>query len=318
MRGARPVELGRFRLAVVGDAMLDLYLFGEAERVSPEAPVLILRARREEARLGGAANVAANLRALGSEVALFALVGKDREGEKLRSLLEKWGIEPRLLSDGRPTTRKLRLVAKNQQLLRVDWEERRPAGDEVAKAFLRGIKAWKPDAVVIEDYDKGAITPRLVEGLRELEVPLFVDPKFRNFRLYQGARLLKPNRIELAAQANGLPLEEAVLKVASELKPGSLVVTLGSQGMLVWQGGRLWRVPALRREVYDVTGAGDTVMAYLTVAFLSGLDPVEACAVAALAGGVKVGKFGASAVKPEELPWGELPKLLEKAEEVHA
>ncbi len=315
---ARGVRLGKFRLAVLGDAMLDVYLFGEAERVSPEAPVLVLRARREERRLGGAANVAANLKALGSEAALFSVVGEDPEGEALRELLEAEGIEPRLFRDGRPTTRKVRVVAKNQQLLRIDWEERRLVSPELAEEILAELEAWEPDAVVVEDYDKGVLTPHLIEKLRALKIPLFVDPKFKNFRLYKRVRLLKPNRAELAAQADGLAPPEAAAKLYRELAPEVLVVTLGGEGMLVAAGGRLWRVPALRREVYDVTGAGDTVIAYLTVALLSGLNPLEAAAVAALAGGVKVGKFGAAAVAPEELPWEELPKLLEKAEEVNA
>ena len=303
-------------MAVVGDAMLDLYLFGEAERVSPEAPVLVLRARREERRLGGAANVAANLRALGSEAALFGVVGEDPEGQVLRELAREQGIEAFLLPDPRrPTTRKLRLVARNQQLLRVDWEERRPISDELASKLLEGLKDWAPDAVVVEDYDKGVLTPFLIAELKELGAPLFVDPKFRNFRLYSGARLLKPNRAELAAQADGLAPQEAVPALARELEVSQMVVTLGEEGMLAWDGSALWRVPALKREVYDVTGAGDTVMAYLTVGLLSGLSLPEACAVAALAGGVKVGKFGASPVSPEELPWEELPKLLE---ETHA
>lgn len=300
------------RIAVVGDAMLDVYLSGEVERISPEAPVPVVRVRDRRFALGGAANVAQNVRAVGAHCALIAAVGDDHGGRQLRSMLA--GIEAELgslVTVERPTTTKTRIVARAQQVVRVDDEEDADLdGDEVER-LLESVRLGvaDADALVLEDYNKGVLVPRVIEGAlqaaRSKGIPIVVDPKYRNFFLYRGATIFKPNRRELEAALGAdvdLDHPEALPSTFSRLGVEHLLLTLGERGMvLISSGGQVMHVPTVAREVYDVVGAGDTVTAYLALVLAAGGAPTEAAVVANFAAGVEVGKLGAATVSPEEI-----------------
>jgi rfaE bifunctional protein kinase chain/domain len=300
------------RIAVVGDAMLDVYLTGEVDRVSPEAPVPVVRVRDRRFALGGAANVAQNVRAVGAGCALVAAVGDDHGGRQLRSMLS--GIEAELgslVTVDRPTTTKTRIVARAQQVVRVDEEEDADLdGDEVER-LLESVRAAvsSADALVLEDYNKGVLVPRVIEGAlqaaRSKGIPIVVDPKYRNFFLYRGATIFKPNRRELEAALGAdvdLNHPEALPSTFSRLGVDHLLLTLGERGMvLISSGGQVKHVPTVAREVYDVVGAGDTVTAYLALVLAAGGAPTEAAVVANFAAGVEVGKLGAATVSPAEI-----------------
>ncbi|NPB06203.1 MAG: D-glycero-beta-D-manno-heptose-7-phosphate kinase [Aquificae bacterium] len=294
-------RLKRLKVAVVGDLILDSYLFGKVERISPEAPVPVLEVEREEFRLGGAGNVAKNLSALGVETVLVALAGKDEGGERLKELLERNGVEAFLVSDDRPTTRKTRLVSRSQQLLRVDWEDRRPLRGEALKEVLNFLEALKVDGVVVSDYAKGFVTPELVEAVKRKGVFWAVDPRPKNKELYRGAWLVTPNEKELREMAGDGPVEETGRRLKEELSLRTLVVTRGEKGMTLFLDGGVKHFPARARKVYDVTGAGDTVIATLTAFKLAGASWEEACELANLCAGIVVGELGTASVSPEQL-----------------
>lgn len=300
------------RVAVVGDAMLDVYLTGDVERISPEAPVPVVRVRDRRFALGGAANVAQNVRAVGGGCALIAAVGDDQGGRQLRSMLADIEAElASLVTVDRPTTTKTRIVARAQQVVRVDEEDDQDLdGDEVER-LLASVRAAvaEADAVVLEDYNKGVLVPRVIEAAMEAArskgIPVVVDPKYRNFFLYRGATIFKPNRRELeAALGADVDLEhpEALPATFSRLGVDHLLLTLGERGMvLISAGGQIKRVPTVAREVYDVVGAGDTVTAYLALILAAGGSPTEAAVVANYAAGVEVGKLGAATVSADEV-----------------
>lgn len=297
-----------FRVGVIGDIILDRYLFGEAERISPEAPVPVVRATDHRDGPGGAANVAANLVAAGAEAFLFGVVGDDPEGEGLLSLVEKTGINARVLVDPeRPTTLKTRVIAQNQQIIRIDRETCYGIAESLAGRLLEAVSGTELDALIIEDYDKGTLTPWLAESLKETMAGrlVSVDPKSARFKQYAGVGLFKPNRREFMAQVKqGEDLESiarAAASLRSEMRVGRLLVTLGGEGAIACDDEGVFHIPALRREVYDVTGAGDTVIAYVTLGLLAGLSFNEAACLASVAGGIKVGKFGAAPVSRVEI-----------------
>ncbi|MBU6365213.1 MAG: D-glycero-beta-D-manno-heptose-7-phosphate kinase [Gemmatimonadetes bacterium] len=297
---------------VVGDAMLDVYLRGDVERISPEAPVPVVRVRERRLALGGAANVAQNVAALGAQCQLVGVVGDDRAGETLRAQLRAGGMPPdSLVVVERPTTTKTRVMARAQQLVRFDEEDDGdlPAGD-VARV-LAVIEAAMPQAtaLVFEDYNKGVLVPAVIEQAMAMAqargIPVVVDPKFRNFFAYRGATVFKPNRRELE-NALGAAVEldrpEALPATLASLGVAHLLLTLGEQGMaLVSPDGAVHRVPTTAREVYDVVGAGDTVTAYLATMLAAGASVLEAAIVANFAAGVEVGKLGAATVTPDEV-----------------
>lgn len=309
------------RVLVVGDVMLDRYLSGTVDRISPEAPVPVLRERRRLALPGGAANVAAGIRALGAEARLVGAIGDDRAGRALSGALERRGIPADGLVSvpGRPTTTKIRLLARHQQVLRIDREERAAlgegaAGEVVSKALGRLPSAH---AVVLQDYDKGTLSPPVVESVlgaaRDAHVPIIVDPKLRNFFGYAGATVFKPNRAEAAAALGreDLPVDGATLRdLAERAGCEHLIVTLGPEGLclLVRGSERPVVLPSRAREVYDVSGAGDTVTAALAVGLAAGIEVEAAARLANLAAGIAVSKLGArpvgrravrAAVRPE-------------------
>jgi D-beta-D-heptose 7-phosphate kinase/D-beta-D-heptose 1-phosphate adenosyltransferase len=313
---ARLIELldaaPRCRIAVVGDAMLDIYLHGDVDRISPEAPVPVVRVKERRCALGGAANVANNVRALGARCELVAAVGNDAGGRQLRDMLAAIEAESESVIDvGRPTTTKTRIVARSQQMVRVDEEDDADLnGDHVGRllgAVDRAVQS--ADALVLEDYNKGVLVPAVIEHAigvaRRRGIPVVVDPKYRNFFQYRGATIFKPNRRELeAALGAAVDLEhpEALPATFSRLGVEHLLLTLGERGMaLISAGGEINRVPTAAREVYDVVGAGDTVTAHLAAMLAAGSTPVEAAIIANYAAGVEVGKLGAATVSAEEV-----------------
>lgn len=300
------------RIVVIGDAMLDVCLSGDVERISPEAPVPVVRVRDRKHALGGAANVAQNVTAVGAQCDLVAAVGGDRAGEQLRAMLRGIGAnDTTLVTVGRCTTQKTRILARSQQLVRVDEEEDTDlAGDEVALLLdqVRDAVA-RADAVVLEDYNKGVLVPTVItEAIRlatARAVPVIVDPKYRNFFLYRGATIFKPNRRELEA-ALGAAVDvdhpETLPATLERLGVENILLTLGERGMVLFSAhGEVARVPTVAREVYDVVGAGDTVTAYLAAVLAAGGSSAEAAVIANIAAGIEVGKLGAATVSPDEL-----------------
>ena len=304
--------LDRFRdrhVWVAGDVMLDEYLTGAVERVSPEAPVPVVRVRGSEHRLGGAANVARQIAALGARVSLGGLIGEDEAGKRFLELCAAAGIDCRgvLAVPARPTTRKLRVLGQSQQLLRLDFEDVEPCAPQLAARLVAALAtASRPDAIILSDYAKGVLTPDTLAGIGQLRAgtPLVIDPKHRDFSRYRGATTLTPNlhELELASGRKLDPEDTAGLTAAAReliARAGleSMVVTLGSRGMLVVPAeGREVAVPAIRREVYDVTGAGDTAIAVLALALADGAPLAHAAQLANAAAGVAVCQVGAVAV----------------------
>jgi rfaE bifunctional protein kinase chain/domain len=300
------------RIAIIGDAMLDVYLRGDVDRISPEAPVPVVRVRERKLALGGAANVAQNVAALGARCTLVAAIGRDVAGDTLRAMLVALGAEPgALVTVGRPTTTKTRVLARSQQVVRFDEEEDADLeGDEVLEV-LEQVRAAvdEADALVLEDYNKGVLVPAVIAAAiaraRERQIPIVVDPKFRNFFQYRGATVFKPNRRELEnalGAAVNLDHPETLPDTLRRLGVDHLLLTLSEQGMaLLSQDGDVHRVPTTAREVYDVVGAGDTVTAYLAAMLAAGATAREASVVANFAAGVEVGKLGAATVSTDEV-----------------
>ncbi len=299
---------------VVGDAMLDRYLEGGVDRISPEAPVPVVRVETEREALGGAANVAAGVVALGARCRIVATVGGDRSGEALRDLLTGHGVSTDdLVTDAtRPTTEKIRILARHQQILRIDRETDAPVDSGLAAELeSKAVAALEAaDVLVLEDYDKGVLSPDLSRTLLQEAgrrgIPSVVDPKLRHFFDFQGAWLFKPNVRELAA---ALGLEQAP-RAESDLRPlldrlgcENLLLTLGEEGMLLLSRDRpgQCRIPSRAREVFDVTGAGDTVIAAIAAALIGGAELPVAAALANVAAGIEVGRIGAVPVTREEL-----------------
>ena len=303
------------RVAVVGDLMLDVYLVGAVSRISPEAPVPVVAVQDEWVALGGAANVAANVVALGAECELVGCVGADAAGMQIRDALARLdggSVHPRLVEDsGRPTTTKTRVVARHQQVVRFDRERDEEVGAACAAELVEAVRAAvrTADALVLEDYNKGVLVPAVIRAAigaaREAGIPSVVDPKFRNFFEFAGATVFKPNAAELSA-ALGQPLaadDDAWLEDARRrVDAGHLLLTLGEHGMaLKGADGPALRIPTVAREVYDVSGAGDTVTAFVAVALAAGATMEEAAVMANLAAGIEVGKPGVATVTADEL-----------------
>jgi D-beta-D-heptose 7-phosphate kinase/D-beta-D-heptose 1-phosphate adenosyltransferase len=301
------------RLAVIGDAMLDRYLLGDTERISPEAPVPVVTVRERSQALGGAANVAANVMALGGECRLVGVTGADRDGETLRNLMRSMALDDRYLLalPDRPTTAKTRVIARGQQVVRIDEEEDGPlAPAALARLTALAVEALTDvDAVLLEDYDKGVMAPALIRAVmaeaQGRRIPTVVDPKFRSFFAYPGATLFKPNRRELASALPGIDLGSAAElgQAVEQLGVAHLLLTLGADGMVVVSrgGGAPHRIASIAREVYDVSGAGDTVTAWAGAVLAAGGSAIEAAEIANLAASVEVGKAGVATVSPEEV-----------------
>ncbi len=301
-------QIRRGRVLVVGDVMLDRYWFGEVSRISPEAPVPVVKVDRVEERPGGAANVARNVAALGAKTALLSVIGRDDAGRRLRQLLQQDRITASLHDDATvSTTVKLRVIGRRQQLLRADFETL--PGYEVLASKLqdyqRLLKAC--DVVILSDYGKGGLThiAKMISLARRAGKPVLVDPKGEDYSLYRGATLVTPNRAELQAVIGGWSNEQAltakVQRLRQNLGLGGVLVTRSEEGMTLFRRGSRLHVPAIAREVYDVSGAGDTVIATIGVMLAAGEDLESAVRVANRAAGIVVGKFGADVVHPAEL-----------------
>jgi rfaE bifunctional protein kinase chain/domain len=301
------------RVVVVGDIMLDRYLIGDTERLSPEAPVPVVTVAERHAALGGAANVAANVAAMGARCFLVGTVGDDGDGATIRQELAVARLEDRfvLTIAGRPTTSKTRIIARGQQIVRIDDEvDSLLEGQDLARLTAAAREALADaDALLLEDYNKGALSPALILAIMEVArrrgIPIVVDPKYRQFFEYAGATVFKPNRRELeSALGAGADLKNGNVlpEVLTRLKVDNLLVTLGPEGMLlVTKDGSLTQIPSIARQIFDVSGAGDTVTAWLGTALAAGATVREAAQLANYAAGVEVGKRGVATVSPEEV-----------------
>ena len=301
------------RIVVVGDAMLDVYLAGDAERLSPEAPVPIVTVRARRTALGGAANVAANVAAIGAEGRLVAVIGDDTRGDQVRAELIQARLADRHLvtAAARATTSKTRVMARGQQLVRIDEEIEDAIPPRTEEQLLGKLDAAMADAdaLLLEDYNKGVLTPAVIERALALAqrrgVPVVVDPKYKHFFAYKGATVFKPNRRELE-QAMGAALDlahpDALPESLQRLGVDNLLLTLGPEGMvLVTKDQRVSRIPTMAREVYDVSGAGDTVTAWVGTALAAGATVLEAAQLATYAAGIEVAKSGVATVAPPEV-----------------
>lgn len=300
--------LAKARVLVVGDVMLDRYWFGEVGRISPEAPVPVVKIDRIEERPGGAANVARNAAALGARVTLLSVVGRDEAGVRLGRLLQRTGVQARLHRDGALTTTiKLRVIGRSQQLLRVDFET--PPSHEVLASKLRDFRSMLrgADAVILSDYGKGGLAhiSAMIGLARRAGKPVLVDPKGDDYARYRGATLVTPNRAEFREVAGGWRSESELTRKAQALRArlaaGGLLVTRSEEGMTLYRRGERLHVAADAREVFDVSGAGDTVIATLGVMLAAGADMAQAVRMANRAAGIVVGKFGTAVVTPREL-----------------
>jgi rfaE bifunctional protein kinase chain/domain len=300
------------RIAVIGDAMLDVYLRGDVDRISPEAPVPVVHVTERKLALGGAANVAQNITAIGAACDIVCAIGDDAAGVLVRQMLHEVAAGTRaIVRVTRQTTQKTRVVARSQQLVRYDEEDDADfTGAEMDDLIAAALSAVDhADAVVLEDYNKGLLVPALIAPVisraKSRGIPVVVDPKYRNFFSYAGATIFKPNRRELES-ALGAEVEldhpEALPATFERLGVEHLLLTLGEKGMaLLSSDGEIGRIPTTAREVYDVVGAGDTVTAYLATMLAAGGTPAQAAVIANFAAGVEIGKLGAATVQTDEV-----------------
>jgi rfaE bifunctional protein kinase chain/domain len=301
-------RLAAARVLVVGDAMLDRYWFGAVERISPEAPVPVVLVQREEERLGGAANVALNVRHLGAQATLLTVMGDDEPARALVRLLDEQGIGRVLGQDAAlRTTIKLRVVGRSQQLLRVDFENR--PDHELLAQMLGEFERVLPehDAVLFSDYGKGGLTHigSMIRLARAARKPVLVDPKGRDFTRYAGATVITPNRSELAQALGPWSTEAELALLAARLRDDtpieSLLVTRSEEGMTLFDAQGALHVPALAQQVFDVTGAGDTVIATMAALLAAGVSVRDAVPIANRAAGIVVSRFGTASASYDEL-----------------
>lgn len=305
----------RLNCLVVGDLMLDEYLWGKAERISPEAPVQVVDVLREDLRLGGAGNVANNLRALGCAVTVASVIGEDENGWALLKAFNRQGIDTSAICQepGRRTGRKTRVVAANQQIVRIDRESRDPLGPDAEQRLIAWLQqhVGRFQVVLISDYLKGVLTrsvlAAVIAAARQRAIPVLVDPKGNDYRKYCGASCLTPNRKE-AETASGIvirdqeSLDKAARELMAQVELAHLLITRSEEGMSLFsRSGEAVHIPTVAREVYDVTGAGDTVLALLACGVAGGMSLADAARLANIAAGIAVGKLGTSTVTPDEI-----------------
>ncbi|MDB5825157.1 MAG: rfaE [Herminiimonas sp.] len=308
MNTAPSLELSTSRLLVVGDVMLDRYWFGDVSRISPEAPVPVVRVVRCEERLGGAANVARNAAALGAHTGLLGVVGQDEAGDMVEKMVREIGIDSHLARDATISTIvKLRVIGRQQQLLRIDFEE--APTQTVLRDKLTRFRTLLPDydLVILSDYAKGSlvdVTEMIATARKEGKIVL-VDPKGEDFSRYAGASILTPNKAELRLVVGSWKDEDAltakVQKLRESLSLDALLLTRSEEGMSLYTADEVVHFPAMAREVYDVSGAGDTVIATLATMLAAGMPLKDAAALANRAGGIVVGKLGTATVTRDEL-----------------
>lgn len=300
------------KIGVVGDLMLDDYIYGTVERISPEAPVPVVNVKEEKFVLGGAANVVNNLASLGAKTICFGVIGNDANGERLLGTFadKKIDVSGLIRDKERTTIVKRRIIGSNQQLLRIDWEDITPISTFLEYALLRNIesKIDELDAVILSDYDKGVLTPmvakEIVRMCRDRGKIVTVDPKPKNAMNYYGATSMTPNRKE-AKECLGMEratnMEEVGKELKEKLKLDNLLLTRSEEGMSLFIEDKIVNIPTFAKEVYDVTGAGDTVISVFTLAAASGVSWHEAAKIANTAAGVVVGKMGTSTVTKDEI-----------------
>ena len=316
--GALHVRIGRFagrRLLVLGDVMLDYYLWGRCERISPEAPVPVVDVQRESSSLGGAGNVAANLAALGAEPVLVGVMGDDPHAQQMLDAFAVRGVSTRALvrDPGRPTTFKTRILAQNQQVVRADWESRAEVDGPALRDLLDALTREIPrcEALVISDYGKGVVTRPVLDHAmklaRERKVPVAVDPKESHIDAYRGVSILTPNQLEAGYVMGRRIVDEASLMAVGwglqeRLDAECALITRGADGMSLFEkGGRYTHLPTVAREVFDVTGAGDTVVSVVALALAAGASYPEACYLANHAAGVVIREVGTASCSPAQL-----------------
>ncbi|MDX6305816.1 MAG: D-glycero-beta-D-manno-heptose-7-phosphate kinase [Blastocatellia bacterium] len=309
-------KLGDRNIVVLGDVMLDEFLWGDVTRISPEAPVPVVDIRRESTHLGGAANVLANLVALGAKACVVGLVGDDFAGERIRSSVgdkSDFQADNSLIKDGsRPTTIKTRIIAQNQMVVRADREHRTPVSGKTEDLIIAAIKSALENAhaLIVSDYDKGVVTPRILAEVLPIaygRMPVLIDPKLRNFEAYRPATLITPNHHEALRMANleedsDEGLKQAARSIRSHLSCDAVLITRGDRGMMLVEADREpINVDTVAREVFDVTGAGDTVIAALAAALAAGSSMTEAAVLANHAAGIVVGKLGTATATGKEV-----------------
>ena len=307
------------RIVVIGDVILDHYIWGDVNRVSPEAPVPVVEVRDENFRLGGAANTVANIRSLGGEVDVISVVGRDENGNRLRNMLSCIGanVSGVLEDDKRPTIIKTRVMARNQQVVRIDRESKSEVDGNPKEEIICFAESAidKVDAVIFSDYDKGVVSKELLEFVfskaKKQNIPVIIDPKERNFWNYKGATIVTPNLKEASTPlGTSITDEESLLAVGKELlerlELSALLITRGEHGMSLFEAMddapvKVTHIPTVAREVFDVTGAGDTVVAAFTLALAAGASMLDAAQIANCAAGIVVGEIGTASVTPKEL-----------------
>lgn len=297
------------RVVVLGDLMLDKYIWGEVSRISPEAPVPVVEVKRDTSCLGGAGNVASNLESLGGKAILVGVVGDDEPGRWIKKHVQDGrGI---FVEPSRPTTVKTRIIAHHQQVVRVDLEKRSPLPERVEKEIIAFLRRQPFDGLIISDYNKGLVNESLLRHVlsfaQEREIPVFVDPKIENFYLFSPVTLITPNHHEAErivgheCRADS-QVEAAGAKIFSLVETRFIILKRGEQGMTVFEKAKKpIHIPTVAKEVFDVTGAGDTVIATASLALLAGASIQEAAILANAAAGIVVGKIGTASVTPEEL-----------------
>lgn len=304
-------EFGKKRVLVVGDLVLDRYIWGKVERISPEAPVPIVDVTHDSYMLGGACNVASNISSLGGMVTVAGVVGEDRSAEVLKALLGKNGIDCRLFEDKRPTTVKTRVIAHNQQVVRFDREDKSKISGKTLKSLLSFIREAVAEhaAIIISDYKKGVVSSALIKEIlltAKKKKFVAVDPKVGHFHLYKGVSLITPNKSE-AAQGAGVEITDrkslykAGRALMKKLGLQAVLITLGNQGMCLFEKGGVTEIPTFAKKVYDVSGAGDTVIAVFSLAHASGASLRESAVLANHAAGIVVGEVGTATVTQDEL-----------------
>ncbi|GAB4418924.1 MAG: D-glycero-beta-D-manno-heptose-7-phosphate kinase [Thermodesulfovibrionales bacterium] len=300
------------RILVIGDLILDRYIWGRVNRISPEAPVPVVEVTDDNFMLGGAANVASNIIALGGNATVAGVVGRDRAGEVLRELLEERGVGCAIFEDSRPTTMKTRVIAHNQQVVRFDREEKNGIGGRVLKDILIFLKKAISEhaAIIISDYKKGIVSSELMKNVltisRGSKRFIAVDPKVGHFHLYKGVSVVTPNLNE-ASHGSGIDIkdEKSLIRAGNtlmrKLSCKAVLITRGEEGMSLFERGRVIHIPTAAKHVYDVTGAGDTVIAAFTLAYTSGATMQEAAVIANHAAGIVVGEVGTAVPTPDRL-----------------
>ncbi len=304
------------KVLVVGDFVLDEYVWGSVSRISPEAPVPVVNVKKETFLPGGSLNVANNIRTLGGEVYPCGILGRDLEGRMLFRRMRSMGIERGgiILDPARPTTVKTRIIAHSQQVVRVDYEKSDPISPRDIQKIMRFVrkKIREIDAIIVEDYGKGVVEPLLLKPLLQLakkhKKPVLVDPKEKHFELYKGVTAITPNRSEATGAFGGVlngrgrNLEDVGRELLKKLNSQAVLITLGEEGMALFEKDRpTTRIPTMAREVFDVSGAGDTVIAVFALGIAVGASLKEAAVLSNAAAGIVVGKLGTATVEPWEL-----------------